>query len=489
VRDLLGDPGFTPDVDDDAEIITERGVRQLRSAAELAITRQAQWTRPIFPCDIAGPADDACAAELIDRLGSRAFRRPITDDERAWLTGVYADASAELSFSEAMEVVVEVVLASPQMVYVREVGTRVDGLPAGIQRLDDYELATRLSYFLWSTMPDDDLFAAAERGELSSGDGLAAQTERLLADPRAETAVQDFFWQWMQLNGGRLHHALEDTDKSSTLFPEYDPALRSAMRTELEAFIHRVVVEEGGSVDALFNDNRAYVNGPLAELYGVENGPTDADTWEWIELDPNERGGLLTRAAFLTVFSAANVQSPIRRGVFVIEEVLCSPLGEPPPNASDVPVEGGTVDGEVLSVREDVLSRTGGDGCNACHSVINPVGFAFENYDAIGRFRTEELTSGLPIDASGQLQGSDVDGSIEGALELSRALSGSAQVRGCLADRWMTRAIGHAPGALDQCALDAARERFAEAGTLRELIVAIVASDTFRYVNTSEVSE
>jgi len=487
VRDLLGDDGFEPDVDDDAAIITERGVRQLRGAAELAISRQPQWTRTVFPCDLGGPADDACAAEMIDQLGSRAFRRPISEDEREWLTGVYQDVAAELSFSEAMEVVVEVILASPQMVYVRETGSTGEGLPEGIQGLSDYEIASRLSYFLWNTMPDDELFQAAERGELTEGEGLAAQTERLLSDPRAESAIQGFFWDWMQLDGGRLHHALEDTDKDGTLYPEYDGAMRQAMRTELEAFIEKVVLEEGGSIDALFNDRRAYVNGPLADLYGVEGGPTDADTWEWVELPEGERGGLLTRAAFLTVFSAANVQSPIRRGVFVVEEVLCNALGEPPPNASDLPVEGGTVDGEVLSVREDVAARTGGAGCNGCHAVINPVGFAFENYDAIGRYRTEELGTGLPIDSSGQIQGSDVDGDIADALELSRSLSRSERVRECLADRWMTRAIGQAPGELDQCALDGARERFAETGTLRDLIVAIVVSDSFRYVNTAGV--
>ncbi len=489
VRDLLGDPGFSPDVDDAAAVITERGVRQLRGAAELAISRKDQWSRTIFPCDLGGPADDACAFEMIDQVGMRAFRRPITEDEREWLEGVYHDALAELSFAEAMEVVIEVMLASPQMVYFGETGDAGDGLPEGIRELSDYELASRLSYFLWNTMPDDALFDAAQRGELSTEEGLAEQTERLLSDPRAEESIQRFFWEWMQLDGGRLHHALEDTDKDGTLYPEYDAELRAAMRTELEAFIQKVVIEEGGSIDALFNDNRAYVNGPLAELYGVEGGPTDADTWEWVELDAAERGGLLTRAAFLTVFSAAKVQSPIRRGVFVVEEVLCNELGEPPPNASDVPVEGGSVDGEVLSVRQDVEARTSGPGCTACHSVINPVGFVFENYDAIGRYRTEELTSGLPIDASGEIQGSDVDGELTGALELSRSLSDSAQVRDCLADRWMTKAIGQAPGELDQCALDATRERFAETGTLRDLIVAIVVSDSFRYVNTLGAAE
>jgi hypothetical protein len=490
MRDLLGDPGFSPDVDDDAPILTERGVRQLRASAELAITRRDDWTRPVIPCDLGGPADDACAAALLDGFGARAFRRPLTADEREWLLGVYGDAKTALSFAEAIEVLVEVILQSPQVVYLPETGVTRDGLPTNVRQLTDHEVASRLSYFLWDTMPDDALFDAAARGELGATEGIRAQAERMLADPRAEATIQDFFWTFLQLNGGRLHHALEDTAKDAELFPEYDAELRAAMRTELEAFVHRVFFEENGSFEQLMLDNHAYVNGPLAALYGVEGGPTAADDWRWVELPATERAGLLTRAAFLTVFAAANVHSPIRRGVFVIEQVLCNDLGEPPPNASDVPVEGGTVDDGsgatvVRSVRQDVEARTTGETCTVCHSVINPTGFAFENYDAIGRFRTEELGTGLPLDATGRIQGSDVDGEVHGALELSRELTRSDRVRSCFADRWMTRAMGQAPGELDACALDAARARFRDTGSLRELVLAIVESDAFRYVGTA----
>jgi len=316
----------------------------------------------------------------------------------------------------------------------------------------------------------------------------------MLMDARAEETVQRFFWRWLQLDGGRLHHPLEETDKDAELFPEYDAGLRRAMRTELEAFVRRVFFEGDASFEQLLADNHAYVNGALAELYGVEGGPTGADEWAWVELDPEERSGLLTRAAFLTVFASADVRSPIRRGVFVIEEVLCNALGEPPPNASDTPVTGGEVDdgsgGTVVrTVREDVEARTQGEPCSGCHRVINPVGFAFGHYDAIGRWRSEELGTGLPIDASGMLQGSDVDGEVGGAVELSRQLSRSERVRSCFARRFMTRALGHAPGELDECATEHVQRRFADTGSMWEMVLAIVESDAFRYVSTHDPEE
>ena len=491
LRDLVGDPGLEPNIDDDANVLTERGVRQLRTAAELIVSRRDHWTRTVFPCDPAGPADDACAEQMVDDFAQRAFRRPPTAEEREWLLGIYGDARAELGFADALEVLAQVILQSPQLVYVQEEGVAREGLPDGLRALTSWEVASRLSYFLWNTMPDDALFAAAASGTLETEAGLREQVERMLADPRAEHTLQSFFWQWLQLDGGQLHHALEDTDKDAEMFPEYGSELQAAMRTELEAFVRRVVLEEGGGFDALLTDNRAYVNGPLAALYGVEDGPATADEWAWVELDDAQRGGLLTRAAFLTVFASSDVRSPIRRGVFVVEEVLCNGLGEPPPNASDVPVGGGEVeDGSggtvVRTVREDVEARTGGEPCSTCHSVINPVGFAFEHYDAIGRWQNHELQTGLPIDSTGRLQGSDVDGDLADALDLSRRLARSERVRGCFADRWMTRALGEKPGTADACSRQAVQQRFRETGDIRELLVSIVTSDTFRYLAIPE---
>jgi len=490
IRDLFGDPEFEPSYADEAIVTTELGVRQLRSDAEDILSRSGAWTVTVFPCATDGAADDACADQFITDFGRRALRRPIDDETRTWLRAAYDAAIAEgLSFADAMDVLLATMLQSPELVYLIETGLPVEGQPETIRRLDDHELANRLSYFLWDTMPDDALFAAADAGELSTQSGIRTQIERMLADPRSEGKLQHFVSEWLQLDGGQLHNALEESEKDPELFPEYGPALQAAMRDEIEAFVHRVFYEGDASFEALFTGRDAYVNASLAALYGVD-GPASDDTWEWVELPADQRAGLLTRAGFLTIYGAARPQSPIRRGVFVLEELMCVTLGEPPPNASDTPVDGGEdvdEDGNpiVRTVRQDVEYRTQDQACASCHSFINPVGFTLEHYDAIGRWQDPELISGLPIDSSGQLVG-DVEGPVADGIELSNRLAGSTQVRECFADRWLERATGAAGDALDDCTREEVRAAFVETGDMRELLVAIALSDAFRFLNTAE---
>jgi hypothetical protein len=486
VRDLLGDPDFIVELEEpEGDTITERAVRQFRDAAEIAFDRRDLWTVDVFGCDITGSANPTCVDEFISDFGARAFRRTLDDEERTWLMGIYDETIAVATFEETMGVLVQIMLQAPAMLYMYEGGTDGDET---MRPLTNFEIASRLSYFVWNTMPDDTLFEAASRGDLSGPEGLRAEAERLLADPRAENNIQRFFSQWLQLDGGQLHHALEDTDKDPTLYPTYDDALRSAMRTETEAFVRRTFFDEGGSFEKLFTGNYAYVNGPLADVYGVA-GPNDPDTYEWVELDAQQRGGIVTRAAFLTVLSTANVTAPIRRGVWVLEEALCNGVGAPPADVDDSPVEGGQVENEngeveLLTVREDVDARTSGAECQTCHGSINPVGFSFENYDAIGRWQTEEVTSGLPVDATGELKGSDVDGELENALELRELLAISESVRESFDTRWTSSAIG--ADDVDTCSQEHIAATFAETGDMRQLLVAIIESNAFRFINTAE---
>ncbi len=478
VRDLLQDPGFTPTFDDAAPVLTERGVRQLRNDAEAAVERRGLWGAGVIPCDATGPVDDACASEVIARLGRLAYRRSLTSEEAAWLDGVYRSARDELGFEDAVDVVVQVLLQSPGFLYVNE----ATGAP-GVRALDDHELATRLAMFLWNSIPDEALLVAAESGELTSG-GLRDQAKRLLESPRAEPTIQRFFAEWLALNGTPLHDSLEAAMKDAERFPEYDAALVRSMRAEVEHLV-RDVVSDGGSLSDLLTTRRAHVDAALADLYGLE-GEGD------VELPEGERAGLLTRAAFLAVYASPDVQSPIRRGVFVIEEVLCRPLGEPPPNANDVPVTGGTVydemGGEVVrSVRQDVEARTGGGGtCVACHSVINPAGFPFEHYDAIGRFRERELGTDLPIDTAGQLTYSDVNGPIADAVELSATLAGSKQVRDCFTKRWLSTATATPIEHLDRCAVERLTARIDANTSVTDLILDVIESEAFSHVVQQE---
>lgn len=494
LRDLFGDEGLEPAYADDAPVVTELGVRQLRSGAEAVLDRRTEWTAEVFPCDTDGDADDACAEGFIRSFGARAFRRPVTDEDVQWLMAVYESAlyDEQLSFADAMDVVLAAILQAPAHVYLLELGSAVDDAPDGIHILDSYELASRLSYFLWDTMPDEALLEAAQSGELLTQNGMTAAVDRMLASDKAEAKLQQFFSEWLQLDGGRLHFPLEESRKDEVLYPEYQPSLQDAMRTEVEAFVHRVFFEgEDANLSRFFLDRDAYVNASLANLYGVD-GPASDDEWAWVQLDPEERAGIVTRAAFLSVFSNATVQSPIRRGVFVLEELLCADLGEPPPNANDTPPEGGdgvddNGDPVVRTVREDVDARTLDGTCSVCHTMINPAGFLFENYDAIGRWQDEEVVSGLDIDSSGRLLISDASADMQDAVELSEALGTSDDVRRCFAGRWAASAFQSTIEELDECTQEEVIDAFVADGDMKKLIGTIAMSDAFRHVNVGEV--
>ena len=494
MRELLGDPGFVAEYDATALVIEERGVRQLRDGAELALDRRDQWTASVFPCDIDNDNDDACADTFIDTFAPRAFRRPLQDSEREWLSGVYLDARAQLDFHDSMEVLAAAVLQAPPMIYMEELGTAVEGAPDDIRKLTDHELANRLSYFLWDTMPDDVLREIANAGALHGEQELQSQVERMLQDPRAEARLQQLMWNWLQLDGGQLHFSLEDAQKQEELYPEYDPALQDAMRVELEAFVADVLSGDA-SFDQLMTSNRAYVNGPLADLYGVDASGLGPDEWAWVDLPAEQRSGILTRAAFLTVFSNTATQAPIRRGTFTLEEVLCFDIGAPPPDVDDSPIEGGEQPGggegdpEVLSVREATDARTEGDLCSSCHNIINPVGYTFEHYDAIGRWQDDEVLSGMPVDSSAELVGVGIEGTVNDAVELSTHLASSERARSCFATRWFEEALGGGVGELDSCAHDRITESFVADGDLRQLVSAIVRSDSFRHINLGPIEQ
>jgi len=494
IRDLFGVEAFDLGYDDEAPVITELGVRQLRASAEDLMTQRETWSAEVFPCDLAAERDDACVETFLRGFGSRVLRRPLTEDEVAQWTAVYLSAiEAEMPFGDAMEVLLTTLLQSPEFVYLVERGIPTTEESADVLPLSGYEIANRLSYLLWDTMPDDVLFSAAQSGELATAEGIATQAARMLAAPLAEEKLQGFFSDWLQLDGGQLHFSLEETRKDEALFPEFQPALRESMRTELEAFVRDIMQDENGaSFERLFTDRSAYVNASLAAIYGVE-GPADDETWMWVQLDETQRAGLLTRAAFLSVFATAASQAPIRRGVFVIEELLCAEMPDPPPDVNDAPVEGGgeaeDENGETVlrTVREEVTARTGDSECASCHSLINPVGFLFEHYDAIGRWQDQEVVSGRPVDASGALTLGDVAGPLPNAVALSESLATSAMVRSCFAERWITRAFDTSLEELDACGQNEPVEAFVTTGDIGALLTQIVVSDAFRQINISEV--
>jgi hypothetical protein len=484
VRVLLGNDELAPVLDADREpIATLDAVRKWYVAADGAVPPTASWMDAYESCD--PDADDACAVTLYESFAERAFRRPLNEDERAWLAESWDALPAAASVALRLETMSELILQAPQFLYLYPEGTPSDA----VYVLDGYERAERLSYFLWDALPDRALLDAAGSGELDTGAGMRSHAERLLADERAKPVLRSFLSEWLELDGAVILPSLEETPKDSDLFPGFDDVLRDSMRREIEMFMDYVMFEEDGSLDALFSGTRAYVNGPLAEHYGVE-GPESAEEWQWVDLDPTERAGMLTRAGFLAVHASQTVTSPIRRGVYLLTEVLCVDLPSPPANVDNTPVEvseDDVADG-VTTVREATLKRTGGASCAGCHVPINELGFAFEHYDAVGRWQDAELATGATIDASAQLSqaGEGLDGAVDGAIELSARLAKSPAVAECATRKWFEVALRRSPVELDACSLQKIQAKVADTRSIRELLLAMVESDAFLHVNHGE---
>lgn len=483
LRALIGNDALEPALDPDREpIATLDAVRKWYNSAEAAVPPTSAWLGAYGDCNPS--SDEACAKQLYESFATRAFRRPLQEDERQWLASSWAKLPSKASNVQRLEVMGELVLQAPQFLH-----AYAEGTPAGaVNVLDGYARAERLAYFLWDAPPDADLLAAAAAGELDSASGMRTQAERLLADERAKPVLRSFLAQWLELDGATILPSLADTPKDAKRFPGFDTALRQSMRHEIEMFMDHVMFEADGSLDELFTSTRAYVNGPLAKLYGVK-GPSGADDWAWVELDATERAGMLTRAGFLAVHASQDVTSPIRRGVYLLKEVLCVKLPSPPANVDNTPVE--VTGGEVKTVRDATLQRTGSPTCAGCHTRINELGFAFEHYDAIGRWQTTEAPTGAMVDATADLSksGSSLQGKIDGALELSRRLAQSPEVAACATAKWFELALRRSPVELDACSVQQIQTKTSETHSIRELLLAMVESDAFLNVSHSEQTE
>jgi hypothetical protein len=480
LRTLLGNQALEPVLDSDREpIATLDGVRKWYNAADAAVPPTTAWLSAYGSCE--PESDAACAKTLYEAFAERAFRRPLKEDERAWLAASWSKLPAAASVALRLETITELILQAPQFLYLYTEGT-----PSGaFNVLDGYERAERLSYFLWDSLPDQALLDAARAGELGTSAGMRSQAERMLADERAKPVLRSFLSQWLELDGAAILPSLAETPKDAKLFPGFDAVLRQSMRRELEMFMDHVMFEKDGSLEELFSGTRAYVNAPLAKLYGV-SGPANADTWAWLDLNPTQRAGMLTRAGFLAVHASQDVTSPIRRGVYLLKEVLCVPLPAPPANVDNTPVE--VTGGDVTTVRQATLKRTGSAACAGCHVPINELGFALEHYDAIGRWQDAEAGTGAAIDSSAQLSnaGNGLDGPLNGAIELSQRLAQSPAVAKCATRKWFEVALRRSPVALDSCSIQKIQTKTAETRSIRALLLAMVESDAFLNVSHGE---
>jgi hypothetical protein len=379
-----------------------------------------------------------CAREIIGGFATRAFRRPLSAEELGRLMALFksVDTQGE-SFENSVKLVLEAVLVSPRFLFRGEapVGSKAT---AQARPLDEYALASRLSYFLWSSMPDDELFDLAAHGTLRRH--LEAQVRRMLRDPKSEALVENFAGQWLQLRNLKL------ATPDAKLFPQFDDTLRGAMQKETEMFFG-AVLRENRSVLEFLDADYTFVNEPLARLYGMTD--VTGSQFQRVALRGGQRGGLLRQASILTITSNPTRTSPVKRGKWVLENILGAAPPPPPPNVPELK-EGKDV-ALTGTLRQRMEQHRADPNCASCHARMDPIGFGFENFDGIGAWRERE--GEFDIDASGALATGE---SFNGASDLTRILSKQKRddfVR-CLTEKMLTYALGRGLEYYDKCAVD-----------------------------------
>lgn len=444
----------------------ERSQANAETIAERAVADRA-W----MACGDRGPVD--CARDVLPELFSRAYRRPLEAGEQEAITAFYNTNESDFGEAVALRMAVEAVLLSPDFLYRPEMGD-AGGAPPGFVALNDHELATRLSYLLWGSMPDAELRRAADAGELTATpDGLDAQVQRMIADPRVRASTEAFFEQWLELD--RLEVA------QSSSFPEFTPAMRRDLRASVLRYSEDAFWE-ADSYQALISGTYGYVSDASAEAFGV--APPGSDSLVRIDLDPSQRSGILTQPGWLASSTHGASHSPILRGLFVIRNVLCGTIEAPPADVStDLPDD---LPSEIRTTRQLIETVHGTDECSTCHARIDGAGFAFERYDGIGRYRTVE--NGVEVDPSTAIVGSgDANGEYSDALAMIDAFGGSERVRECMVRQFYRFSVGRFDGANDGCQVRSLSNGLAEHDSPTQLLVALATSPAFRF--RPEVSE
>ena len=353
----------------------------------------------IFICQPAAPAGEtACAEKILTNLAHRAYRRPITADDLPPLMALYRQGAANGGFEAGIRLALQKILVSPEFVFRMEFDPP-DAAPGSVHRVTDVELASRLSFFLWSSMPDDELLAVAERGGLSDAATLASQVRRMLKDPRSQSLVQNFVGQWLFLRN------IPRVQPDSVAFPNFDDNLRQALEKETELVVESTLHEDRSVAD-LLTTNYTFLNERLAEHYGIKG--IYGNEFRRVAIpDPNHQG-LLGQASIMTVTSYPNRTAPTIRGKWVLEQLLGTPPPPPPPNVPALKDDGNQ---KAMTMRQRMEEHRASPQCAVCHRLMDPIGFALENYDGIGRWRDTGEEGGGAIDASGVLpDGTPFDG-------------------------------------------------------------------------------
>ncbi|HEY4365033.1 MAG TPA: DUF1592 domain-containing protein [Bryobacteraceae bacterium] len=428
--------------------------------------------RKIFTCSPAKAADEVpCAKTILTAMARRAYRRPVNDRDLETLLGFYQDGKNKTGFDGGIENALRYILASPKFLF-RYEGDPAGAVPGKNYRVSDLDLASRLSFFLWSSVPDDELIAAAAAGKLKDPAGLEVQVKRMLADKKSEALVNNFADQWLFVRN--LQSAIPDREE----FPNFDDNLRQAFRRETELFFESIMREDRSVLD-LLNADYTFVNQRLAMHYGIPN--VYGSQFRRVKVTDENRRGLLGQGSILTVTSYPNRTSPVLRGKFILENLLGTPPPPPPPNVPTLKDNG--EGGKFQSVRERLEEHRANPACATCHAVMDPLGFSLENFDAVGRWRTRE--PGGKIDSSGTL----ADGTpVNGPVALRKALlSHPDQFAGVMAEKMLTYGLGRGLEYYDMPAVRKVAEDAARGGyKFSALVMGIVNSTPFQMKRAQE---
>jgi hypothetical protein len=438
--------------------------RQYLEAAE-DVSARADVVK-LADCDKTGLRDEACARSFLEKRGRLAYRRPLEGAEiERYLTAYRALRDAADDHATALRVLVQALLQSGHFLYHLELEDPASPRAVGsVARLPAFALASRLSFLMWGSGPDDALLDRAASGALDDDAGIDDEAARLFDDPRARDAIGEFHSDWLGLP------RLDSASRDPSLFPEFDAELVQAMRDDTAAFADHVIRGEELGLKELLATPVSFAKGSAAALLGAEGTPEG----DHLALDPSRRVGILTSPAFLAAHSHSNQTSPILRGRAVRERFFCQPLGDPPPEVVAVPPP---LDPALTTRERFAEHRTTGSACAHCHSKIDDLGFALEHFDALGRYRATE--NGKAIDSTGELLDTDVDGKMTGVVDLAERMGRSKVVSDCYASQWFRYALGRMEQHMDACSIERAKAVLADGGTVRELLMSIARSDSF----------
>ena len=439
---------------------------ELRANAAAGIAHQAvlslsQWS----PCTSPPATTAACEQQLIDKLGPQVYRHPLAAAERQELQALFDAGVQEKDFATGVEWLLSGMLQSPDFLY--QLSKRQAAEQAGqLIAIPPYELASRLSYFIWDSTPDDALYAAASASELADAARLGSQLNRMLEDPRFLRGVTGFYTSWLNLGGFR-EVARDD--------PAFTTDIVSALQTSL--LMSATQLYRGttpANVAGLFSGSTYYLNGSLRSFYGLAGGDT---AFAATDMASDARRGILTHPALMALLARPDQSNPISRGLFIRRSILCQDL--PPPPAGVVipplpPVAAG------LSTRDRLDQHTQSPLCASCHKLIDPPGFALEGFDQVGRHRSAD--SGKPTDTSGTMSGAgDLDGDFATGTDLLDRIAQSQDVKGCFAQKYFEYAVSRLVANEDACSVDGLKKSFVPSGNLLALVLSIANTDSFRF--------